>query len=78
MRQPPDISLNGGRSVSNDVSVKLIAHGETKLSLLVSTLSEQRQSVWIRKSDMTSMRWLDATTVELTLPRWLAQAERLM
>ncbi|MGE8941492.1 hypothetical protein ACO2I3_06225 [Leptospira interrogans] len=64
--------------MSNDVSVKLIAHGETKLSLLVSTRSDQKQSVWIRKSDITSMRWLDATTVELTLPRWLAQAERLM
>ncbi len=64
--------------MGNDISVKLIAHGETQLSLLVSTGGDQRQSVWIRKSDITSVHWLDATTFELTLPHWLARAERLM
>jgi hypothetical protein len=63
--------------MSDEVKVKLTTHGQTQLSLLVSKTGEKDRSVWIRKSDIRGERWLDATTVELTLPDWLVRIERL-
>jgi hypothetical protein len=64
--------------MSDEVKVKLKTHGQTDLSLLVSKTGDKERSVWIRKSEIRDERWLDATTVELTLPAWLARIERLV
>ena len=65
-------------STHDEVKIKLKTHGETKLSLLVSRSGDKRDSVWIRKSEIRGEDRLDATTVELTLPSWLARLERLV
>jgi hypothetical protein len=64
--------------MSDDVKIQLKTHGQTQLSLLVSKTGDKDRSVWIRKSEIRGERWLDATTVELTLPDWLARTERLV
>jgi hypothetical protein len=64
--------------MSAEIKVKLKTHGQTHASLLVSKTGDKDRSVWIRKSDIRVARWLDATTVELTLPEWLARIERLV
>jgi hypothetical protein len=64
--------------MSDDVTVKLRTHGQTHASLLVSKTGDKEHSVWIRKSEVRGERWLDANTVELTLPVWLARIERLL
>jgi hypothetical protein len=64
--------------MSDEVKVKVKTHAQTDLSLLVSKTGDKERSVWIRKSEIRSEHWLDATTVELTLPEWLARIERLM
>jgi hypothetical protein len=63
--------------MSDEVTVTLKTHGQTALSLLVSKTGDHQRPVWIRKSDIRGERRLDATTVELTLPLWLVQVERL-
>lgn len=64
--------------MSDDVRLTLKTHGQTAHSLLVSKTGDKDRSVWIRKSEIRSAQWLDETTVELTLPLWLARVERLM
>jgi hypothetical protein len=63
--------------MSAEIKVKLKTHGQTRASLLVSKTGDRDRSVWIRKSEIRVARWLDATTVELTLPDWLVRIERL-
>ena len=60
------------------VTIVLYAHGQTSLSLLVSKSNEQSHAVWIRRSEISVERWLDATRIELTIPEWLARVERLI
>ncbi len=64
--------------MNGEVVIKLKAHGQTELSLLVSKSGDSQRSVWIRKSEIRLEHWLDATTVEITLPEWLARNERLI
>jgi hypothetical protein len=64
--------------MSTEIKVKLKTHGQTHASLLVSKTGEKDRAVWIRKAEIRGERWLDATTVELTLPEWLARIERLV
>jgi hypothetical protein len=64
--------------MSAEVKITLKTHGQTQLSLLVSKTGDKERSVWIRKSEILVERWIDATTVELTLPEWLARIERLV
>jgi hypothetical protein len=62
--------------MSTEVKVRLKTHGETRLSLLVSKTGDTERSVWIRRSEIRAECRLDPTTVELTLPEWLARLER--
>jgi hypothetical protein len=64
--------------MAEEITLKLKAHGQTQLSLLVSKTGDKKNSVWIRKSEIRGEHWLDPTTVELTLPKWLARTERLV
>ena len=49
----------------------------TALSLLVSKHGNANDAVWLRKSKITGERAIDSTTVELTMPDWLARSEKL-
>jgi hypothetical protein len=49
----------------------------TPLSLLVSRHGNANEAVWLRKSKLVGERAIDSTTVELTMPDWLARSEKL-
>jgi len=63
--------------VAHHVRLKLWLHGRTALSLLVSKHGDAKAAVWLRKSKLLAERAIDSTTVELTMPDWLARSERL-
>jgi hypothetical protein len=44
---------------------------------LVSKHGDANAAVWLRKSKLLAERAIDSTTVELTMPDWLARSERL-
>jgi hypothetical protein len=47
------------------------------LSLLVSKHGNAIEAVWLRKAKLVGEREIDDTTVELTMPEWLARSEKL-
>ena len=65
------------KNVARNVTLKLRLHGRTALSLLVSKHGDASTAVWLRKSKIIGERAIDSTTVELTLPDWLARSEKL-
>ena len=58
--------------MAHHVTLKLWLHGRTALSLLVSKHGDANAAVWLRKSKLLAERAIDSTTVELTMPDWLA------
>jgi len=70
-------SRKNGERVNHDVTLTLRLHGRTALSLLVSKHGNANEAVWLRKSKIVGERAIDSTTVELTMPDWLARSEKL-
>ena len=65
------------QKVNHHVTLTLRLHGRTALSLLVSKHGNANEAVWLRKSKIVGERAIDSTTVELTMPDWLARSEKL-
>ena len=65
------------KPVTHQITLKLRLHGRTALSLLVSKHGNASEAVWLRKSTIVGERAIDSTTVEVTMPDWLARSERL-
>jgi hypothetical protein len=63
--------------VDDHITLTLRLHGRTALSLLVSKHGNANEAVWLRKSKIVGERAIDGTTVELTMPDWLARSEKL-
>ena len=63
--------------MDHNVTLMLRLHGRTPLSLLVSKHGNANEAVWLRKSKLVGERAVDSTTVELTMPDWLARSEKL-
>ena len=70
-------SRRSAEHVDHQVTLKLRLHGRTALSLLVSKHGNANDAVWLRKSKIVGERAIDSTTVELTMPDWLARSEKL-
>ena len=63
--------------MDHQITLTLRLHGRTALSLLVSKRGDANEAVWLRKSNIVGERAIDDTTVELTMPDWLARSEKL-